>query len=90
MAELILRHTCGRCDGTGVDPYPIPPEAPRACESCLSEGSLYWGHADAIMTEFDEVDTKIDDLETKINDVIDKCNDIKEKVDEIKEVVDGL
>lgn len=75
--RLELKHTCGRCDGSGIEPA----TESDVCTSCIGEGELYWGHADALMDEIDAIDDKLIDLETKIDDVMDKCNDIKAVVD---------
>ena len=55
--ELILKHTCGNCNGTGEIGDP-----PIQCGSCGGTGELYWGHADTIMAEFNEVDAKLDSI----------------------------
>jgi len=83
--ELIFKHICGRCDGSGIDPIGgVPPHPPeRQCEACEGDGELYWGHADALIAEFDEIDSKLLDLGDKIDDIKDKVEDIKEVVDEL-------
>jgi len=57
--ELILKHKCGLCNGTGQMPVGA---GTALCIACDGTGEVYWGHADSIMTEFDEVDTRLDNI----------------------------
>lgn len=75
--RLILKHICGHCHGIGEIGEP-----PTGCETCEGTGELYWGHADALMDELDEIDTRLGDMKNKLDDVMDKCNDIFEAVTE--------
>lgn len=79
--RLELKHICGLCKGTGFITFPDPPGAfPIPCETCSGTGELYWGHADALMDELDEIDVRLSDIMDRVNDVLDKCNDILEAI----------
>lgn len=84
---------CGRCKGTGDDPYQAGP-----CIQCDGDGlwdmSPNAPHAKYAALDIRDrviaIETVLADLTDKVNDVATKCDTIKEKVDEIKAVVDLL
>jgi len=80
--ELIFKHRCGKCEGSGIEPIGgVPPHPPeRQCIACDGEGELYWGHADALIAEFDEMDSKLLSIEEKIDALIESVDYIYGKV----------
>jgi hypothetical protein len=70
---LIFYHICGRCGGNGIEP--IAPEGESyTCKACEGLGELYWGHADALMIELDEVDSSLTGLLQETNALIESYN----------------